>query len=120
MRKLGQALGVEAMSLYNHVANKDDVLDGMVDLVLAEIEVPPADARTGRRRCAAGRLVARRVRAPPWACSLLIRVAEGQRLRMQWMEAVLGTLPGGRLLPDLTHHAYHALDSHITASPSGR
>ena len=40
MRKLAKELGVEAMSLYNHVANKDDLLDGMVDLVFAEIELP--------------------------------------------------------------------------------
>ena len=40
MRKLGQELGVEAMSLYNHVANKDDIIDGIVDTVLEEIEVP--------------------------------------------------------------------------------
>ena len=40
MRKLGQRLGVEAMSLYNHVANKDDLLDGMVDLVVSEIDLP--------------------------------------------------------------------------------
>ena len=43
MRKLGQELGVEAMSLYNHVANKDDLLNGIVDAVTSEIEVPPAD-----------------------------------------------------------------------------
>ena len=49
MRKLGQELGVEAMSLYNHVANKDDIVDGIVELVLGEIEVPPARP-TGRRR----------------------------------------------------------------------
>ena len=42
MRRLGQELGVEAMSLYNHVANKDDILDGIVDLVLGDIEVPPS------------------------------------------------------------------------------
>ena len=42
MRKLGEALGVEAMSLYNHVANKDDLLNGMVDLVFSEIGPPPA------------------------------------------------------------------------------
>ena len=54
MRKLGEALGVEAMSLYNHVANKDDLLDGMVDLVFGEIELPvrrgrleDGDARAG-------------------------------------------------------------------------
>ena len=41
MRKLGQELGVEAMSLYNHVANKDEVLDGIVALVVSEIEPPP-------------------------------------------------------------------------------
>src|SRR6266581_2407619 len=40
MRKLGEALGVEAMSLYNHVANKDELLDGMVDLVFSEIDLP--------------------------------------------------------------------------------
>src|SRR6266516_3900231 len=43
MRKLGQALGVEAMSLYNHVANKDDLLKGLADLVLGEFELPSAD-----------------------------------------------------------------------------
>jgi len=54
MRKLGEELGVEAMSLYNHVANKHDLLDGMVDLVFGEIDLPPT-APTGRRRCVSGR-----------------------------------------------------------------
>ena len=54
MRKLGEALGVEAMSLYNHVANKSELLDGMVDVVFGEIDLPPTGA-TGRRRCASGR-----------------------------------------------------------------
>ena len=49
MRKLGQELGVEAMSLYHHVANKDDLLDGIVDAVTSEIEVPSSEP-TGRRR----------------------------------------------------------------------
>ena len=52
MRKLGEALGVEAMSLYNHVANKDQLLDGMVDLVFSEIDLPDvgADWKTAMRR----------------------------------------------------------------------
>ena len=54
MRKLGEALGVEAMSLYKHVASKGDLLDGMIDLVFSEIGLPPAEP-TGRRPCAAGR-----------------------------------------------------------------
>ncbi len=53
MRKLGEALGVEAMSLYNHVENKDQLLDGMVDLVFGEIELPGVEP-TGRRRCESG------------------------------------------------------------------
>ena len=52
MRRLGDAVGVEAMSLYNHVANKDDLLDGMIDLVFAEIELPSSDEdwRSAMRR----------------------------------------------------------------------
>src|SRR5688500_19101550 len=52
MRRLGQELGVEAMSLYRYVANKDDLLDGMVDAVFGEIELPPHDTdwRTAMRR----------------------------------------------------------------------
>ena len=49
MRRLGQALGVEAMSLYNHVANKDDIVDGLVDIVFSEIEVPEPGTRSGRQ-----------------------------------------------------------------------
>ena len=54
MRKLGEVLGVEAMSLYNHVASKGDLLDGMIDYVFSEIGLPPAKP-TGRRPCASGR-----------------------------------------------------------------
>ena len=54
MRKLGQELGVEAMSLYNHVENKDDIVDGITELVLAEIEVP-SGGPTGRRSSVAPR-----------------------------------------------------------------
>src|SRR6202035_1008245 len=51
MRKLGEVLGVEAMSLYNHVANKDQLLDGMVDVVCGEIDLPAggADWKTSMR-----------------------------------------------------------------------
>ena len=54
MRKLAHELGVEAMSLYNHVANKDDIVDGIVDLVVGEIELPSDDAdwEAAIRQCA--------------------------------------------------------------------
>lgn len=69
MRKLGQALGVEAMSLYNHVANKDGVLDGMLDLVLEEIEVPARDSdwKTAIRASALSAYTV--LLRHPWACS---------------------------------------------------
>src|SRR5215216_6692297 len=72
MRKLGQALGFEAMSLYNHVANKDDVLDGILDLVLAESEPPsPAgDWDTAIRDSASS--VHQALRGHPWAGTLLM------------------------------------------------
>jgi AcrR family transcriptional regulator len=114
MRRLGQELGVEAMSLYNHVANKDDLESGIVEIVLGEIEVPvdPADWKAALRRTAiSSHEVFVRHR---WACSLMMRASGGSPARMRWMEAVLRTLREAGFSADMTHHAYHALDSHIT------
>ena len=114
MRKLGQALGVEAMSLYNHVERKDDVVAGIVALVLDEIELPPRDAhwKAALRQTAvsAHDVLVRH----PWACTLMHSPAAASPHRLRWMDAVLGTLRNAGFSPDLTHHAYHALDSHIT------
>ncbi len=114
MRKLGQRLGVEAMSLYNHVANKDDLQDGIVEIVLGEIELPPGGAgwKEAIRRTAISShetLIRHR-----WACGAMMRVPRVSAARLQWMEAVLRTLREAGFSADLTHHAYHALDSHIT------
>ncbi|MEU4930416.1 TetR/AcrR family transcriptional regulator C-terminal domain-containing protein [Streptomyces yokosukanensis] len=71
MRKLGEAVGVEAMSLYNHVANKEDLLDGMVDLVFSEVELPtPGDdwRQAMRQRAVSMRRVLSRHR---WAIGLM-------------------------------------------------
>jgi AcrR family transcriptional regulator len=114
MRKLGQQLGVEAMSLYNHVANKDDLLDGIVDAVTSQIEVPSGatDWKEAIRRTAiSSHDVFVRHR---WACSLMMRRARVSPDRMRWMEAVLRTFREAGFSADMTHHAYHALDSHIT------
>jgi AcrR family transcriptional regulator len=111
MRKLGRALGVEAMSLYKHVANKDDVLDGLVDLVEGEIELPSSvqDWKAAIRTCA---ISAHEVlRRHPWAPSLIMTRFRPARLR--YMDWLLGRLRGAGFPPQLTYHAYHALDSHI-------
>ena len=114
MRKLGQQLGVEAMSLYHHVANKDDLLDGIVDVVTSEIEVPSDETdwkEAIRRTAISSHDTFLRHR---WACSLLMRRARVSPDRMRWMEAVLRTFREAGFSADMTHHAYHAIDSHIT------
>jgi AcrR family transcriptional regulator len=115
MRRLGQALGVEAMSLYNHVANKDDLLDGIIDLVLGEIELSPApeDWEPAMRATAisAHDILLRH----PWACSLILSPTTIRIIpaRMRYIESVLRRLREAGFSAELTYHGYHALDSHI-------
>ncbi|WP_426563137.1 TetR/AcrR family transcriptional regulator C-terminal domain-containing protein [Angustibacter sp. McL0619] len=113
MRRLGQQLGVEAMSLYNHVKSKDDILDGMVDLVLGDIDVP----RTGtpwqpamRRRAISAHEV---LLAHPWAAmQIMSRFNIGLGMT-RYLDATLGRLlEGGFTIPGALD-AWHALDSHI-------
>lgn len=115
MRKLARDLGVEAMSLYNHVKNKGDLVDAMVDLVVREIELPPDPAwRSAIRRCAISAYDT--FLRHPWACSLVmspgsLRLEENPRLR--YMEWLLDRLHDAGFSPELTYRGYHALDSHI-------
>jgi AcrR family transcriptional regulator len=113
MRKLGQELGVEAMSLYNHVANKDDILGGMVDIVMGEIELPAvgADWKAAIRRTA--RSAYEVLLGHPWAASLVLTGPGVSYARLRYMDAILGSLRNGGFSAEMTDHAYHALDSHI-------
>jgi AcrR family transcriptional regulator len=116
MRRLGEALGVEAMSIYNHVDSKDAILDGILHLVLREIELPSLteDWDVAVRRCAVS---AHRVMlAHPWACTLAMIPGTGQgtrRARMRYIEALLRRFRVAGFSPELTFRAYHAVDSHI-------
>ncbi|NTV64567.1 MAG: TetR family transcriptional regulator, partial [Oscillochloris sp.] len=92
MRALGRQLGVEAMSLYNHIANKDDLLDGMVDMVIAEIDLPTAEAdwrEAMRARAASAQAAFTR---HPWAPALIDARVSGGLGRLRYFEAVIGTL----------------------------
>jgi AcrR family transcriptional regulator len=113
MRKLGEALGVEAMSLYNHVANKSDLLDGMVDLVFSEIDLPSGDGgwrAQMRRRAISARHALRR---HSWAIGLMeSRTSPGQAT-LGHHEAVLACLRQAGFSVELTAHAYSLLDSYI-------
>ena len=112
MRKLGQSLGYEAMSLYNHVANKDDLLDGILDLVLAEMEPPDPDGGLPAIRASA--LSAHEaLKRHAWAANMLMSAGRIRPARIQYMEALLASLRGAGLSAETTYHAYHVLDAHI-------
>ena len=113
MRKLGQVLGFEAMSLYNHVANKDDVLDGIFDLVLGESEPPsPAGDWDAAIRTSAIS-VHEALRRHPWSCSLLMSPQRIRPARLRYMDSLLGRLREAGFSAETTYHAYHVLDGHI-------
>src|SRR6516225_10051544 len=113
MRKLGQALGVEAMSLYNHVASKSDLLDGMVDIVFSEIGLPDGDLGwklAMRQRAISAREVLARHR---WAIGLMESRRSPGPATLRHHDAVLGCLRQAGFSVELTAHAYSLLDSYI-------
>ena len=113
MRKLGQVLGVEAMSLYNHVASKGDLLDGMVDVVFSEIGLPPGDVGwkpAMRQRAISARAALARHR---WAIGLMESRRSPGPATLRHHDAVLGCLRGAGFSLEMTAHAYSVLDSYI-------
>jgi len=113
MRKLAQELGVEAMSLYHHVANKDDILDGIVDVVFGEIELPTGEAgweAAMRRRSVSAREALRR---HPWATGLMESRRTPGPANIRHHDAVLGVLRNAGFPVELAAHAYSLLDSYI-------
>ena len=113
MRKLGQELGVEAMALYYHFANKDEVIDGMVDLVFSEIDLPVggADWKTAmRRRAFSLRDVLLRHR---WALGLMESRRKPGPANLRHHDAVIGSLLSAGLDMPTIAHAYSLLDSYI-------
>lgn len=113
MRRLGQEVGVEAMSLYNHVKNKDDILDGIVDLVLTDIDVPPAGThwkKAMRRRSISAHEV---LVAHPWAAmQIMSRYSIGPGMT-RYLDATLGRLREGGFTIEGALDAWHTLDSHL-------
>src|SRR6202171_1245164 len=109
MRKLGHELGVEAMSLYNHVRNKVDMLDGMVDVVFSQIELPAdgVDWRTAmRKRAISARQALLR---HPWAIGLMESRATPGPATVRHHDSVLGSLRTAGFSIDMAAHAYSIL-----------
>jgi AcrR family transcriptional regulator len=113
MRSLAQELGVKPMAIYHHVANKEEILDGIIDIVFAEIDLPPADAdwRSAMRQRA---IAARRVLTRhPWAIPLMESRTNPGRATLRHHDAVIGTLRGAGFSIKMAGHAYSLLDSYI-------
>ncbi len=113
MRKVAAELGVEAMSLYNHVANKEDVLDGMVDIVVGEID--PAAEGADWKTAIRGRILSAReaLLRHPWASAVMASRVNMTGTVMRYMESTMALLRQGGFSVDLTHHAIHVLGSRI-------
>ncbi len=113
MRRLAQALGVEAMSLYHHVANKDDILDGMVDLVFAEIDLPPEDEpwRTAMHRRATSMRAA--LIRHPWAIGLMESRTSPGPATLRHHDRVIACCRHAGFTVPMAAHAFALLDSYV-------
>ncbi|MFY2791744.1 TetR/AcrR family transcriptional regulator [Rhodococcus sp. MALMAid1271] len=113
MRGVATRLGVEAMSLYHHVKNKEDMLDGMVDEVFSEFHAPRigADWQSEMRlRSQSARGV---LKKHPWAVGLMDSRRNAGFATLQHHDAVIGCLREGGLSLELTGHAFAVLDAHL-------
>ena len=114
MRRLGQSLGVEAMALYRHVRDKEAILDGLVEEVVGEIELPApgsGDWRASMRDLAlASRTVMLR---HPWAPAVIVSRPQVGPATLRHIDTVLGILAGGGFTLEVAHHALHVLGSRV-------
>ena len=113
MRRLGQQLSVEAMSLYKHVANKDDILDGITELVVSEIDLPGPDVEwkaAMRQRARSTRDVLTR---HPWATSVMESRANPGPATLRYYDSVIASLRAAGFSVAMAAHAFSVLDSYI-------
>ena len=113
MRKIALELGVVPMALYKHVSNKDEMLDGMVDVVVGEIDPPLPDAdwkTTIRERVLSAR---RALLRHPWASQVIESRTDPTPTVIEYMDSMIGIFRAGGFSIDLTHHAMHAMGSRL-------
>ncbi|SDI72853.1 regulatory protein, tetR family [Actinokineospora alba] len=113
MRNLAQELGVVPMALYKHVANKEELLDGMVEVIVGEIAAPVADTdwkSAIRQRVLSAREALLRHR---WASQVIESRAHATPVVLAYMDSLIGMFRAGGFSIDLTHHVMHALGSRM-------
>ena len=113
MRKLARGLGVVPMALYKHVANKDELLDGMIDVVVAEIDPPRRDA--GWKVAVRERILSARraLLRHPWASRVMESRTEPTPTVLAYMDSMIGMFLEGGFSIDETHHVMHAMGSRL-------
>jgi len=113
IRSLAQELGVKPMSVYHHVASKDEILDGLVDIVFSEIDLPSVggDWRSQMRRRAIS--VRRVLSRHPWAIGLLESRGTPGPATLRHHDATIGTLRAAGFSVEMTAHAYALIDSYV-------
>ncbi len=112
MRRLGRALGVEAMSLYNHVSNKDEILAGLIDIIVGDIEIPEGtgDWKESMRRRAIS--MRRTFVLHPWALGLLESRQNVGPSALRYFDSVLGVLRRAGFSAAMALRAFSVLDSY--------
>jgi AcrR family transcriptional regulator len=113
MRALAERVGVRPMSLYHHVANKDEVLDGMIDAVFAQIDVPPADTEWRRAMADRAHAVRDSLLRHPWAVGLMESRSTPGPATLHHHDVVLGCLRKSGFSVEMAAHAYSLIDSFI-------
>ena len=113
MRKLAEELGVVPMALYKHVADKDELLDGMVDIVLGEID-PPVSGTDWRSAVRQRILSARRaLQRHPWAPGVIAARTNPSPVVLAYIDSMIGMFRAGGFSADLIHHALHTMGSRL-------
>ncbi|NMR28659.1 TetR/AcrR family transcriptional regulator [Crystallibacter degradans] len=113
MRKLAQELGVVPMALYKHVANKEELLDGMVDVIVGEIDTGASGEgwkSAVRQRVLAARQILLR---HPWARRVIESRTNKSPVVLEYMDSMIGMFQAGGFSVDLTHHVMHAMGSRM-------
>jgi AcrR family transcriptional regulator len=113
MRRLARELGVEAMSLYHHVTNKDDILDGMVEQVFGEIDLPRDDAPWREAMLERGASVRAALTRHPWAISIMESRTSPGPATLRHHDAVLGACRRAGFSVAMAAHAFSLMDSYI-------
>jgi AcrR family transcriptional regulator len=113
IRSLAKALGVKPMAIYHHVASKEEILDGIIDMVFAEIDPPPGDTdwkTVMRHRAVSAR---RALGRHPWSIPLMESRRNPGPATLRHHDAVIGTLRRAGFSIELTAHAYSLIDSYL-------